>query len=81
MFCVSHQRMPTPAAERLGAHTAPVDRWEVGRIAPSISSNIEAIVLTFRGKLMYGGKLRAHEKLLSTLLFSAKKQHLVSIRC
>ena len=52
VFCVSHQRMPTPAAERLGAHTALVGRWEVGRIAPSISSNVEATALTFRDKLL-----------------------------
>ena len=69
MFCVSQRRQPAPAAERLGAHTAPVGRWEVGRIVPSVSSNIEAIALTFRGKLMYGEKLRVYEKLLSALSF------------
>ena len=67
--CVSQRRQPTPAAERLGAHTAPVGRWEVGRIAPSISSNVEAIVLTFRGKLMHDRTLRVCEKLLSALSF------------
>ena len=69
VFCVSQRRRIAPAAERLGAHAAPVDRWDVGRIAPSISSNIGAIVLTFRGKLMYGRTLRVCEKLLSALSF------------
>ena len=68
MFFVSHSRQPTPAAERLGAHSALIGRWEVGRIAPSISSNVEAIVLTFRGKLMHGRTLRVYEKFLSALL-------------
>ena len=70
--CVSQRRNTAPAAERLGAHTAPVDRWEVGRIAPSISSNVEAIVLTFRDKLLYGKKLRLCKKLSSALLFWQK---------
>ena len=69
VFFVSQRRQPSPAAERLGAHTALVGRWEVGRIIPSVSSNIEAIALTFRGKLMYGEKLRVCEKLLSALSF------------
>ena len=69
VFCVSQRRHPTPAAERLGAHTAPIDRWEIGRIAPSISSNVEAIDLTFRGWFLYGGKLSVYENILSRLLF------------
>ena len=81
VFCVSHQRMPAPAAERLGAHTALVDRWKVGRIIPSISSNIEATALTFRGKIMYGRKLRVYKKLLSALSFFVKNQYPVSVRC
>ena len=64
--------MPAPAAERLGAHTALVDKWEVGRIVPIISSNIEAIALTFRGEFSYGRKLRVYEKLLSALSFLVK---------
>ena len=69
MCCVSQRRQPAPAAERLGAHTVLVDRWEVGRIAPRISSNVEAIVLTFRGNLLYVKKLCVYEKLLSELSF------------
>ncbi|MBO5043296.1 MAG: hypothetical protein J6D87_10065, partial [Clostridia bacterium] len=49
-----------------------VDRWEVGRIIPIISSNIEAIALTFRGEFLYGRKLRVYEKLLSALSFLVK---------
>ena len=81
MCCVSQRRKPTPAAERLGAHTAPVDRWEVGLTEPNISSNIEAIALTFRGKIMYGRKLRVYKKLLSALSFFVKNQYPVSVRC
>ena len=72
VFFVSQRRRPAPAAERLGAHSAPVGRWEVGKIAPSISSNIEAIVLTFRDKLLCSKKLRLCKKLLSALLFWQK---------
>ena len=72
MCCVSQRRQPAPAAERLGAHTALVGRWEVGRIVPSVSSNVEAIALTFRGEFLYGRKLRIHEKLLSALSFWQK---------
>ena len=79
--CVSHQRMPSPAAERLGAHTSLVNRWEVGRIIPSVSSNIEAIALTFRDKLLHGKKLRLCKKLLSALSFFVKNQYPVSVRC
>ena len=81
MFFVSQRRRPAPAAERLGAHTALVDRWKVGRIIPSVSSNIEATALTFRGKIMYGRKLRVYKKLLSALSFFVKNQHPVPIRC
>ena len=81
MFCVSHQRMPTPAAERLGAHTALVDRWEVGRIVPSVSSNVEAIALTFRGEFLYGRKLRVYEKALVSVIVLAKKQFPFPILC
>ena len=62
VFTVSQRRHPTPAAERLGAHTALVDRWEVGLIVPAISSNIETIALTFRGKILYGRKLSCRKK-------------------
>ena len=79
--CVSQRRNTAPAAERLGAHTAPVDRWEVGLTEPNISSNIEAIALTFRGKFMYGRKLRVYKKLLSALSFFIKNQYPVSVRC
>ena len=79
--CVSQRRQPTPAAERLGAHTAPVDRWEVGLTEPNISSNIEAIALTFRDKLLYGKKLRFCKKLSSALSFFVKNQYPVSVRC
>ena len=34
VFFVSQRRQPAPAAERLGAHTALIGRWEVGRSAP-----------------------------------------------
>ena len=81
MFFVSQRRRPAPAAERLGAHTALVDRWEVGLTEPNISSNIEAIALTFRDKLLYGKKLRLCKKLLSALSFFVKKQYPVSVRC
>ena len=72
VFCVSQRREPAPAAERLGAHTAPVDRWEIGLTEPNISSNVEATALTFRGKLMHGRTLRVCEKLLSALSFRWK---------
>ena len=81
VFCVSKRRQPTPAAERLGAHTALVGRWEVGRIVLSVSSNVEAIALTFRGEFLYGRKLRIHEKLLSALSFWQKKHFPFPIRC
>ena len=81
MFCVSQRRQPTPAAERLGAHTALVDRWEVGLIVPAISSNIETIALTFRGKLLYGRKLRVCKKTITSVIVLAKNQLPVSIRC
>ena len=58
-----------------------VDRWKVGRIIPSVSSNIEATALTFRGKIMYGRKLRVYKKLLSALSFFVKNQYPVSVRC
>ncbi len=75
--CVSQRRHSTPAAERLGVHTAPVDRWDVGMIAPSVSSNVEAIALTFRNKRLYGGTL----KLALVPIVLAENQHLFSIRC
>ena len=81
MFFVSQRRQPTPAAERLGAHTTLIGRWKVGRIVPSVSSNIEAIALTFRGKIMYGRKLRVYKKLLPALSFFVKNQYPVSVRC
>ena len=56
-------------AERLGAHTALIDMQEVGLIIPAISSNVEAIDLTFRGWFLYGGKLSVYENILSRLLF------------
>ena len=72
MFFVSQRRRLAPAAERLGAHTALIGRWEVGLTEPNISSNVGATALTFRGKLMYGRKLRVYEKLLSVLSFWRK---------
>ena len=81
MFCVSHRRQPAPAAERLGAHTVLIGRWEVGRIAPNISSNVEAIVLTFRGNLLHVRKLRVYEKTLVSVIVLAKKQFPFPIRC
>ena len=74
--CVSQRRQSAPVAERLGAHTALVGRWEVGRIVLSVSSNVEAIALTFRSEFLYGRKPRVYEKLFSALSFWQKNSFL-----